>query len=180
MRLRTTDVPWVHLSMSMEQFTEKLINEIHEITKGSVLSGISQNYIESIVNSAITNICSEKFALKGKVNLEQIPLGSYSASGSYNDPDLGKIVYVQGSNKHKPYQRKWVKPPNPQTTFQQEHRYLFKQSSQQWKNESSTVKEIWNRKAIDSHEFTGQTNYIKHWFRILKSSGIPPEPGFLP
>jgi hypothetical protein len=179
MRTRKTESPLVDVQMTMAQFTELIGKEIFKNLTKSGLTSAGQEKFMKIVDASVQNVMAEKFANQGVVQLTQIPLGSMSASGKFEDKDFGKIVYVPGTSKHKPYQRKWVKPPNPQTPVQQSHRILFKQATQHWTSESQVVKDQWNQYAIKVHEYTGQTSFIKQWFKVLRESGIPPSPGFL-
>lgn len=134
--------------------------------------------VQTALKSAFAEIMAAKFVVDGKIELIQFPLGSESASGKFSDKDAGTIVYVPGSQKHKPYTRKWVIPPNPKTAKQHEHRTLFKQVLQQWKNESDEIKAIWNEKAKKSPPLTGQNLYVKQWFELGRRTGNYPVIGF--
>ena len=132
------------------------------------------------MKGAFNDILAAKFAVEGTVELNQFPLGSLSAQGKFADPDAGKIVYVPGTGKHKPYIRRWVNPRNPKTSEQQDHRILFKQVTQQWTDESEEVKALWNRIAKKEPPYSGQNLYIKRWFAIGKETGTYPGLGFRP
>ena len=141
---------------------------------------MSQKQFDKYVENAFQNVLSHKFARDGEVRLYQMPLGSQSASGKFRDEDIGKIVYVPGTAKHKPYQRKWVKPKDPKTSLQENNRNLFKQAGTNWTNEIQLIKEQWDTAVKKAGEFTGQTYYMKRWFQELKKTGVPPEIRFIP
>ena len=179
-RTRSTESPYVVLRIPLKKFQQLVQDRFNKRIKKINLDSPKIKQVQTALKSAFAEILAEKFAVDGTVEIIQPPLGSFSAQGKFKDKDAGTIVYVPGTNKHKPYTRKWVIPPNPKTAKQQEHRTLFKQVLQQWKNESDEVKGVWNEKAKEFPPLTGQNLYVKQWFELGKKTGTYPGLGFRP
>ncbi|MCX7918618.1 MAG: hypothetical protein N3A72_03200 [bacterium] len=179
-RKKTTDSPQVTIKIPLEKFIREAKTRFQVKLNKLNLNPALKNQVINSFESAISEILVSKFANEGIVELVQFPLGSLSASGKFDDPDAGSIVYVPGTEKHKPYIRKWVNPKNTLTAKRIEHRTLFKQVSQQWKHESDAIKSLWNDYAKKIEFASGQTMYIKHWFKIGKETGQYPKLGFKP
>ncbi len=180
MRNRSTTSPEVMIQIELAQFRKLVGNQLYQSLRKSHAITLTQKQFNKFVENAFQNVLSRKFARDGEVRLYQMPLGSFSAIGKFRDADIGKIVYVPGTKKHKPYQRKWVDPKDPKTPLQKQYRNLFKQAGTNWTNEPPSIKDQWNIAAKEAGEYTGQTYYIKRWFKDLKKIGLPPGLGFLP
>ena len=144
------------------------------------LDSAARNQVQKVIPAVITEILGEKFAIDGTVELVQFPLGSLSASGKFADPDAGTIVYVPGTEKHKPYIRKWFNPPKPDSEKQLNQQSLFTRANEQWVNESDEVQNLWNERAKKINFYSGQTLYIRTWFEIGRKTGSYPGLGFIP
>ncbi|MCX7919090.1 MAG: hypothetical protein N3A72_05670 [bacterium] len=177
-RTRSTDLPYVGLRIPLKKFQQMVEDRFNQRIRKIELDSAKTKQVKTALHSAFVEIMAEKFAVDGNIELIQFPLGALSASGKFSEKDAGTIVYVPGTKKHKPYTRRWVIPPNPQTAKQQEHRALFNQVMHQWKNESDEIKAIWNQKAKKFPPLTGQNLYVKKWFELGKSTGTYPGLGF--
>jgi hypothetical protein len=179
-RTKTTELPYVTLRIPLPKFIQLVQNRFSEnIEKFNLVPG-QEKYLQTALKNAFNNILAEKFVVDGIVELVQFPLGSLAASGKFFDPDAGQIVYVPGTGTHRPYIRKWVKPPKINSDKQQAHRTLFKQVAEQWRLESDEIKSVWNQDSKTIPGATGQTLYIKAWFKIGKDTGGYPGLGFVP
>lgn len=179
-RHKSTELPYVTLSIPVSKFIELVQNRFQDnLMQLNLIPGQEQS-IESALKKAVDDILAEKFAIDGTVELVQFPLGSMAASGKFADPDAGRIVYVPGTGSHKPYIRKWVIPPNINSDKQQEHRTRFKLVTQQWQLESPEIKSEWELAAEKVPVYSGQTLYIKRWFKVGKETGTYPGIGFQP
>jgi hypothetical protein len=179
-RTKTTELPYVTLRIPLNRFIQLVQNQFNENIEQFDLVPGQEKYLQTALKGAFNNILAEKFAVDGTVELVQFPLGSMAASGKFSDPDAGQIVYVPGTGKHKPYIRKWVVPKNTITEKRIEHRNLFKQVNQQWKDETSAIKSSWELAAEKVPPFTGQNLYVKRWFEVGKETGEYPSLGFVP
>ena len=144
------------------------------------LDSAARKQVQKVIPAVITEILGEKFAIDGTVELVQFPLGSLSASGKFADPDAGTIVYVPGTEKHKPYIRKLGNTPNPTSEKQLEKQSLFARVNQQWPKEDEEVKTLWNELAIKKQKSSGQTLYIETWYKVGEETGTYPGLGFEP
>lgn len=179
-RTRSSEAPCVELKIPLKKFIELVQERFTAKIQKIELDSAKVNQIQDALKTVVNNILAEKFAVDGTVELTQIPLGALSASGKFKDKDAGPIVYVPGTGKHKPYIRKWVEPPNPDSVKQQAQQTLFGQVTQQWMKESDEIKSLWNQQPKKKESLTGQTLYISAWFKVGKETGIYPGLGFRP
>jgi hypothetical protein len=179
-RTKTTESPLVTIKIPLETFI-RLAETGFQTRLGKLnLDARQTKQVIGAFQASISEILVSKFSSEGTVQLVQFPLGSESASGKFNDPDAGDIVYVPGTGKHKPYIRKWVTPKNTITEKRTEHRNLFKQVNQQWKDESPAIKSSWELAAKQVPPYSGQNLYVKRWFEVGKETGEYPGVGFKP
>lgn len=166
-------IPWEKALLRMEA----------NMKEGLLRNGYSDSYAASLsrwIRKSGGNLFSTHFALKGIITLNQYPLGSMGASGKFDWPDAGLLVYVRQTGKRSAYTRKWVRPKDPKTLSQLLQRERLKQADTAWHLETPELRQAWNQAATGKSPLIGYTYYIKSWFNSLKSTGIPPSLGLSP
>ena len=177
---RTTDLPYVDMKINYDVFVQAISKRIKTQLENLNYPGDVVNSVCQLIDQNLNQYLQDKFAVSGKLVITQYPLCSLAASGKFLDHDAGKIVFVRGTMRCKPYVRKWVKPPDPSSTAQLHHHERFRQVNHNWKMESDTVHTLWNDAARKYHPLTGQNLYIKKSFEVYRQDGQLPDTPFIP
>jgi hypothetical protein len=166
MRRRKNELPYVELAIPYEQYLSEVEKEIEIMPEKALNSqGDKKAALIRITRKAAQNVFSNWFVVEGEIKIKQFPLGSLAASGKAEIPGAGVKVYVQGNEKHIPYARRWVCPPNPRTPIQQANRELFKKAMQAWQVLSIEAKTQWKLKAQSTGSLTGHNLFIRDYMK---------------
>jgi hypothetical protein len=170
----------VKIRIPLDQFQQWMLESMEKYIPSVNMQVLSIQKAKTLVQHAFQTAMMRKYSMSGEIHLEQYPLMSLEAQGKWRDDDLGIIVYVPASQKHRAYYRKWFIPINRRSQGQQSHRHLLKVISGQWKQETEDIKNAWRKEASNYPAMNGHNLYVKKGFEYFRNNHRYPELGFKP